>query len=411
MSNIKQIKILVLTTTFPRYKNDNTPGFILELSKEIKRQGIEIIVLAPHHKGAKIFEIMEGIKTFRFPYFFPKNLQRLCYEGGIMRNIKKSFLAKLQVPLFFIFYFYFSYKLVKKFKINIIHSHWIIPSGFIGGILKKILKLNHVSTAHAIDIYTLEKLPFRKFLMSFIYKNCDYIVCVSSVLKEKIIKILNKKYFEEEKIFIKPMGMKITPFLISQKDKEDKFNILFLGRFVEKKGINYLIHAVKKISFLYKNIQLLIGGAGPLEKEVRELVKNLNLEEFVKFLGWIPRDKLPFVFKETDVLVVPSIITEEGDTEGLPTVILEAMGAGIPVIASDVGGIKDVIKDGINGFLVPPKNIEVLANRILFLIENKELREKFRIEGINTAKEYEWDKIANFYKNLFLKLTEKEKIN
>lgn len=402
MSNLKKIKILVLTTTFPRYKGDYTPAFVLELSKEIRNKGFEIIILAPHHKNSKFFEIMEGITVFRFPYFFPLSLQKLCYEGGIMRNIKKSFFAKIQIPLFFLSYFYFAYKIIKKFKIDIIHSHWIIPSGLVGAFLKKIFKIKHLATAHAIDVYTLEKLPFKKILAEFIYKNSEYLVCVSSILKEKILNILNEKFSREKnKIFIKPMGAKIS-FKKEIKSNKEKFNVIFLGRFVEKKGVKYLIYAFKKVSSFYENVQLLIGGTGPLEKEIKELVKNLHLEKFVKFLGWISREKIPEILSEADVLVVPSIITEEGDTEGLPTVILEAMGAGVPVVASDVGGIKDVIKNGVNGILVPQRDIDALAEAIISLIKDEKLRKKLSVEGINTAKNYEWNKIAEFYISLFI---------
>jgi len=396
------LRILVLTTTFPRYKNDYTPSFVLELSKEIKNKGHKIIVLAPHHKGAKLFEIMEGIEVFRFPYFLPTGLQRLCYEGGIMRNIKKSLLAKVQVPFFFVSYFYFVYKIIKKYKIDVIHSHWIIPSGFIGAFFKKIFKIKHITTAHAIDIYTLEKLPFRRTLIQFIYKNCEFLVCVSSVLKEKIIKILKEKNSTpKDKIIIKPMGTDIK-FIDKKDKKDDKFYLLFLGRFVEKKGIEYLIEAMKEIKKENRNIKLLIGGSGPLEKKIKDKVEELNLTDCIEFLGWVPREKIHEVFKIADLLVVPSIVTETGDTEGMPTVIIEAMGAGVPVIATDVGGVKDVIRNYENGIIINQKNPLEIKEKSLEVYKNERLRKKIIHNAKLTAQNFTWDKIADFYIKLFL---------
>ncbi|MEO0255522.1 MAG: glycosyltransferase family 4 protein, partial [candidate division WOR-3 bacterium] len=251
------------------------------------------------------------------------------------------------------------------------------------------------------DVYTIEKLPFRKILAEFIYNNSDYIICVSNILREKILKILNKKgASEKEKIFVKPMGMKI-PFVKDKKIKKEKFNILFLGRFVEKKGIKYLLYALQKVINVHKNVTLNLGGTGPLEIELKNLVKELNLENYVNFLGWVERERIPEILSESDLLVVPSIITEEGDTEGLPTVILEAMGAGVPVIASDVGGIRDVIENSVNGLIVPPGDVESLKKAIITIIENEKLREKFIKEGINLAQNYDWEKIGNFYVSLF----------
>ncbi|MEO0232996.1 MAG: glycosyltransferase family 4 protein [candidate division WOR-3 bacterium] len=406
----KKIKILVLTTTFPRYKDDEVPSFVLDLSKEMKNLGAEIIILSPHDKNAKIKEKIEGMKIIRFPYFFPKKLQRLCYRGGIMYNIKKSYLAKIQIPFFFIFYFIYSYKIIKTFKIKAIHSHWIIPSGFVGAIFKKFFKIIHISTAHAIDVYTLEKTFLGKIITTFIFKNCDYIVCVSNILKQKLFNLLidenDKKYFDK-KVLVKPMGVKLslnsfTNELNKEKEKEH-FNILFLGRFVEKKGIKYLIYAFQKVLEKYKNVKLLLGGTGPLEEEIKFLVAKMNLKDSVKFLGWVPREELPKIMKEADFIVVPSIVTETGDTEGLPTVIIEAMGMGLPVIASDVGGIRDIIKDGVNGLLAVPGNVEDLSFKMMKIIENEELKKKLSKEGKETAKNYRWDKIAKFYIHLFCK--------
>ena len=108
------MKILVLTTTFPRWKNDTTPAFVYELSKRIQEKDKKIIVLAPHHKSSKKFEIMDGMKIYRFPYFFPLKFQKLIYEGGILPNLKRSNLAKIQIPLLFITEMYYAFKIIKN---------------------------------------------------------------------------------------------------------------------------------------------------------------------------------------------------------------------------------------------------------------------------------------------------------
>ena len=88
-------KILVIATTFPRWKNDIEPNFIYNLSNMLAKKKHKVVVLAPHHFKAKKYEIMDNIKVYRFPYFYPYKLQRLCYEGGILENIKNSLLAKI----------------------------------------------------------------------------------------------------------------------------------------------------------------------------------------------------------------------------------------------------------------------------------------------------------------------------
>ncbi|GAH81463.1 unnamed protein product, partial [marine sediment metagenome] len=91
-----KMKILVLTTTFPRWINDTMPAFVYDLSKRLQENGLEIFVLVPHHEGTKTYEIIDRMKTYRFPYFYPTKYQRLAYGGGILSNLKSN-LARVQV--------------------------------------------------------------------------------------------------------------------------------------------------------------------------------------------------------------------------------------------------------------------------------------------------------------------------
>ena len=131
---MSKIKLLVLTTTFPRWPNDTTPEFVYELSRELTDGGFDVVVLAPHHPEAKLKEDMDGLRVHRFVYFWPKRLQRLCYEGGVLSSLKRSRLAKLQPPFLVLLELYNALRLCKKEKVDIIHSHWIIPSGLVGAV-------------------------------------------------------------------------------------------------------------------------------------------------------------------------------------------------------------------------------------------------------------------------------------
>ena len=181
------MKILVLTTTFPRWKQDSTPSFIYEMSKRLQDVGFEIVVLAPSHHGAKRFEIMDGMKVYRFPYFFPAKHQKLAYEGGILPSLKKSNLSKIQVPFFFISELCYALKLVRKENIDVIQSHWLIPGGLIGAVCKKVYGKKHISTELAAGLAALEILPLKKVILNFIIKNSDKLTVLSSYIQEKLL--------------------------------------------------------------------------------------------------------------------------------------------------------------------------------------------------------------------------------
>jgi len=124
----------------------------------------------------------------------------------------------------------------------------------------------------------------------------------------------------------------------------------------------------------------------------------------VKFLGYLTGKEKTNCFLLSDLMVVPSVIAKGGDTEGLPVTIMEGMASGLAVITTDVGGIKDIIKDKKNGILIQEKNLKQIAEKIIYLINNKKLKEKISKNALLTSKEYDWKiigkKNADLLKNL-----------
>lgn len=401
------MKILVLTTTFPRWKGDSTPAFVYELSKRLKDENTDIVVLAPHHEGARKFEIMDGIKIYRFPYFYPYKYQKLAYGGGILPSIKKSHLAKIQVPFLFISELYYTFKIVREEQIDVIHSHWIIPSGIIGGICKKILKKRHVLTEHAAGVAALRKLPLKENITKFIFENSDSVTVVSNYVKERLLNLVIDDTFDKNKINIIPMGVdtKIFKQDIDKNELKKRYNIesenilIFIGRIAEKKGLSYLINAMPNIISKNPNTLLLVCGDGPLRNEYEGLAKKMSIEKFVRFTGFISDHEKIDYLSLSDILIVPSIVAQSGDTEGLPVVILEGLSSGKSIIASNVGGVSDAIKDDYNGFLVEQKDSKHIADKVLMLINNKDKMNGLSQNSIISSKRYDWKIIAKSFSN------------
>lgn len=398
------MKVLVLTTTFPRWKDDSTPAFIYELSRRMKNEYIDIIVLAPHYDGAKKFEIIDNMKVYRFPYFYPYKYQMLAYDGGILSNIKRSHLAKIQIPLLFLSELYYAFKIIRKERIDMIHSHWIIPSGLIGGIFRYILKIPHITTAHAGDVFTMRNSKIFDNIGSYVFKNSDNITANSNFTKDVIINMDNKI---ENKIEIIPMGVDIirfNPARISNLKETfmADYIILSIGRLVEKKGIKYLIIAMKDIIKIFPGAKLIIGGSGPDRKILEKLVRDLGLQDNVIFVGYISNDDIPKYYASSDIFVLPSVETKGGDTEGLGVVLLEAMASRTCVIGSNIGGITDIIINNETGFLTKPENSKDIAEKIIMLLSNKKLRQIVSEKGLKMVNEkFSWELIIRRFEKLF----------
>ncbi len=147
-------KLLVFASTFPRWKNDTIPPFVYELSKRLTKD-FDVSVLAPAYPGAKCFEVMDKMKVHRFHYFF-KKYEKLAGSGGILPTLNSNKWFYFQVPFFMMNEFFALWKLTRKIRPDIIHAHWIIPQGFVAGLVKNITGVPYVVTSHGGDIYGLQ---------------------------------------------------------------------------------------------------------------------------------------------------------------------------------------------------------------------------------------------------------------
>lgn len=420
MLNRKEtIKCLILFSNFPRNPSD-TSGWIPDFVDHLGKQGVNLYVLAPHSVGCKSQETRNTIHISRFKYFHPLRLQKLAYGGGIPENVNSSLLAKIQIPIFIVVEFINAITIIKREKINVINSHWLIPQGFVGALCKILMKRPHIATLHSSEITMLCKMPLGKHLARFIVKNSDTILSVSQHRAHTLISLLPKSQREdiEKKLQIIPMG--IDKGLLSvnraKQDLKDnlsisfKYVILFVGRLVEVKGCQYLIESLKMVTAHRSDALLLIVGSGPLESKLKRIVSECGLSKYVRFEGFVDHNKIGIYYTLADVVVIPSIVDSSGYEEGLPVTLLEAMAAGKAVVGTNTRGLCEVIRNGENGLLVDQKCPEQLAEKILDLLNNDMLRANLSKNALSCSKDYDWDLIGEKYANIMFRLTTPEYI-
>jgi len=392
--------MLVLTTTFPKSKNDfGTPRFVFDLSKNLSERNIKTIVLTPDRPDCKenIEIITKNYWIFRFKYFLKKN-KMLTNGEGIIPNLKKTKRNLILIPFLIIFQLLNTIRIIRKNKIDIITSHWLVPSGFLGAIMQKFLKRKNYVIVHAAGLYLLEKIPLGNKLANFIYRNSTRFFIVSNYGKQQFYKLLSKPDIDQynKKVKVLPMGT-YTNILAQEVRKKifpkNSFNILFLGRIVEKKGLIYAIEAIRKMKNM--DIYFHICGNGPLIEDLKKFTKENNLTKNVIFYGRITENEKMIFLNSADVLLVPSIETPEGDKEGLPVVILEALSTGLPIIATNVGGISDGVIHQYTGFLIEQKSVEKIIQAINELKSNVELLESLSNNCVIHSKKFDWAKIAD----------------
>ena len=311
------------------------------------------------------------------------------------------------IPLLGVFLFLFISALIILIeKPNIIHCQAFEIRNIVPFIFKKISKSIVVIWGQGSDVY--RKWYFKKIIFILACKYADAIIALS----EDMYKALIKKYLRKCSIkhfFILPNGVDLHPFIALHNKtnklairaqlnlKKDGIYIIFVGRLAKIKGLPYLIRAFKKILNQTKNVFLIIIGSGPL---LPYILSDNEIRENIIIIGKIPHEIIPNYLLAADIFVLPSI------SEGVPLSLLEAMAAGLPIIASDVGGIPSIIKNDINGFLVKPADSEELARKMMILIENEKLRDKMRKRNLKDVRKYSWSiivkKLFDIYEEVFL---------
>jgi len=370
--------ILCLTSNFPRWAGDSTTPFVLHLAQDLKRLGWQITVLAPHAEGAKRHETLGGIRVRRFRYLLPTRLETVCYQGGALINLRKDRLnyAKLP-PLVFFEWLQTTLRLLTG-KFDLLHSHWLLPQGFIGALAASPLGIPHVCTVHGGDVFGLQGQFLRKF-KSFALRHTDAVTVNSSATRQAVSRICP----DYSTLHTIPMGVSAavctpqhqaqTAGIRSRFRRGQGPLLLFIGRLVEEKGLADLLDAMALLRDSHQDMTLVVIGEGQDRPFFEKQVHDRRLAGQVMFTGWLDSDQIPGYLAAADILVAPSRTAPDGWVEAQGLTIIEAMMAGLPVIATRTGGIVDSVDHDVSGLLVPERSPADLATAITRLVDDPEL--------------------------------------
>jgi len=396
-------QLLIATSTFPVTADDGMPRFILDLATALTRH-FRVTVLAPDAPGAETRESWGELTVRRFTYFRPRRWQRLAYGYGMRNNLRSSPPALLQVIPFVARQVAAIRSLCAREGIRCVNSHWMVPQGLSAALARgRRAGFRHVLHVHAADVYLLQKLPLGRALARYVMSRTDAVFADGSHVRDTLDELLG----QPSEAVIQSMGVRAEFFRDPRPPPEkppfrDGY-LVFLGRFVEKKGAVFLLRAMPRVRRDHQGLGLILVGYGPLERELRKEMSRLGLEEAVSFAGRRSHEEVVGYLQNCRVAVVPSIIDSAGETEGMPTVVLEAMAAGARVVGSAVDGIPDVLRHRENGWLCRPADPEDLAEKILMALEDPTPSRAIE-EGVRTAAGQDWREVAARYEGAIRRL-------
>ncbi|MCF8227293.1 MAG: glycosyltransferase family 4 protein [Bacteroidales bacterium] len=306
--------------------------------------------------------------------FFLRNLNRFTFGySGVIGAMSIYWFLRLDMSYF-------------KEPISI-HSQFATQASIVSMMLKDYYgeESNYSFTFHAHDIY------FNNKWFSKLVNNSS----VSISISEFNVNFVKANYdnLNYKKIKISRLGVSIPEVIEQEKNtKESTFNLGFLSWFVEKKGIFYLLRAIKH--FRNSDIKLILAGDGPLKEKILLYIKNNNLEKNVKYIGEVRGEQKSDFYNSLDAFILPSI-TLANDMDGIPVVLMEAISYGLPIISTSVSGIPEICRGEYNGLLIREKKSSDIVDAIEFLYKKDKKRKAFGRKSRELSKNYDIVKNSN----------------
>ena len=386
------MRILHVTTAFPTKPDDVITPWLVELIRRLRQRGHEVEVFTSAYRG-RSDQVVAGIPVYRFRYFW-RRWENLTHEETAPDRMRRSLLYRVLPVVFVLAGMVAIWRHSRRHRYDILHVHWPLPLALFGWAAQRAQPARLVTTFYGVELHWGKgSLRFLKPFLAWAARRSDRVVAISSYTADEVRRIA-------------PVPVEVIPYTTSlpvapPRRPGVRGPVLFVGRLVARKGVAYLIEAVARLP----DTVLEIVGDGPERGPLEALVARLQIDDRVRFLGKISSDALAASYAGAAVCVLPSVLDARGDTEGLGVVLLEAMHNGTPVVASRVGGIPDIVEDGVSGLLVPAGDPEALAGALRRVLGDPTLAQRLGEAGRRrVAERFSWDVIVERWEAVYASL-------
>lgn len=356
------LAVVLLTHVFPRAADDSLGAFLLHLIHGFENRA-QVNVIAPHAAGLLENETITGIPITRFRYAREAH-ETLAYTGIMHEQVARGIGGKILFARFLFAYFRAAKNAVRQHNAQIIHAHWWLPGGFVGALVSKWTRVPLVITTHGTDVEQLRRAQWTRSLARFTFGQARVITCGSNYLRAQLLAL---GVADEERVRVIPMP--VNPlFLDGGRTTEDErrtknlqpstFNFLTVARLTKQKNVDTLIDALEILRGRGIDARLQIVGDGDQHAALQTKTRAQNLDAVVEFLGARPQAELSALYAHCDAFVLPSV------REGMGLVLAEALLCGAPVIATNSGGVADIVRAGETGLLFPERDAHALADAL-----------------------------------------------
>ncbi len=359
-------------------------------------------MLAPHAAGVRPRWEDDGVEVATFRYA-PERQEVLGYSRSLDSDERIRWLAGAVTPLYLLAARKALRRLVAGGRFDLVHAHWVVPNGPVGSAVAGRVPL--AIGLHGSDVFLAERSPVRS-LVRRVLRRARLLTGCSPELVERVRRL----GFEGERWRVIPYGVDSAKFRPREAGEggargrlgipEEAVVALGVGRMVTKKGFHVLVEALPGLLERAPRLHLVLAGGGDRLEELKRAAAPWPGR--VHFPGAVPHDDLPELFRAADLFVLPAVHDPQGNVDGLPNVILEAMASGLPVVASDISGIPLAVEHEATGLLVPEGRVGPLAEALARLAADPDLRARMGQAGRRKVeRELTWDVVAGRYRDAY----------
>ena len=404
------LKILVLTHCYPRYAGDSCAPFVKDHNEAHVRAGCAVRVIAPYDTDYSADAFAHAVELNTYRYAPREHWHLLGYSRTLDRDVRlKSFVWPL-APLLVVAGVRALFKRAKQWRPDVIHAHWALPSGWMASLVAKRLNIPLFMTLHGSDVFVAERNAVFRMLARQTGQVAQRITSCSPELAQRMIAL----GVPERKLVLVPNGTDPSSFYANHPEAgswrtrwlgvsaESARLIVALGRCVPKKGFDQLVAALPEVFSRYPDSRCIIAGGGPDESLLRASVAAAGISSFVHFAGAIEHSAVPGLLAAADIVVVPSVRDEAGNIDGLPVVVLEAMSAAKPVVATALAGIPLAVEHGVTGLLCAPGDSAALTYALNTLLSDDSMCREMGNRGrAKVLESLNWDAISARHRELY----------
>ena len=378
--DLRGLRVTFVATTYPRFDGDHTPHFVADLAEKLHADhGIEVTVIAPHEHGLAREEHFRGVNVRRFQYALRADRQCLAYGYGIPDNLRRVQGARRQVPGLVGAMGWNVLRMLPK--CDLLHAHWI-EVGFIAGAANAVSRRPLVLSVPSAP-------PRLRWFHRRALSSADRVLFISRFTMNQVeqqgCRLRGQVCYQgiDDALFHgahQPGGIRARLGLSA-----DALLVVAVARMIPVKGLDVLLKAAATVLSTGAAIHFMIAGDGPLRKELSAMAVEIPGGDRIHFLGALARDEVAGLMADADLFVHPGVVDAQGRAEALGLVVAEAMASGLPCVGSRVGGIPEVIDDGVTGLLVEPGRPTDLAAALMTLLNDSDKRSSMGRAGQSRA--------------------------